>query len=279
MSADESEEEFSLYAHEQAVIRQAEAMLERLDEVAEGVRQLARAYQDGYHESRRLVRISDRMQLDLHDANRTLSLQTRELNALNATLVKEIERREQLEQELRRIASVDELTGLHTRRHLLELGEHELKRMARHRRGLSVLLLDLDHFKRVNDVHGHVAGDRVLEHFGTLFRSALREDDVPGRFGGEEFMAVLPEIRLEAAAEVAERLRARVAEAETQWKGERLRVTVSIGVAEVAVDEPLERAIARADRALYVAKRNGRDRVELAETELPGASGQDVPDA
>ncbi|NKN34046.1 GGDEF domain-containing protein [Marichromatium bheemlicum] len=276
MSSD-ADEEFSLYAHEQAVIRRAEEMLEQLDEVAAGVRQLARAYQDGYHESRRMVRISDRMQLDLHDANRTLSLQTRELNALNAALLKEIERREQLEQELRRIASVDELTGLHTRRHLLELGEHELKRMGRHGRGLSVLLLDLDHFKRVNDAHGHAAGDRVLEHFGTLFRSALREDDIPGRFGGEEFMAVLPETALAAATEIAERLRGRVADAETAWKGEPLRVTISIGVAEAVPGEALERVIARADHALYVAKRNGRNRVEQAATEPPPATGQESP--
>ncbi|NEX23771.1 GGDEF domain-containing protein, partial [Thiorhodococcus mannitoliphagus] len=186
----EEGEEYSLYAHEESVIRRAEDMLGKLEEVSGGVRDLAKAYRGGYRETARLVRISDRMQLDLHDANRTLTSQAEDLRRLNAALREEIERREQLEQELRRIASIDELTGTHTRRSLLELGEHELRRRARHGHSLAVLMMDLDHFKRINDSFGHAAGDQLLRDFGFLLRSSLRKGDIAGRFGGEEFLAI-----------------------------------------------------------------------------------------
>lgn len=268
----EDEPEFSLYAQERAVIRQAEEILEKLDDVTRGVRQLAQAYRNGYRETMRLVRISDRMQLDLHDANRTLSLQACELTSLNETLLQEIERREHLERELRRIASVDELTGLHTRRHVLELGEHEYRRLARHQRELAILLIDLDHFKRINDSHGHAAGDEVLRHVGSLFRASLREGDIAGRFGGEEFLAILPETDLPAARQIAERLRTCLDQSVIVWRDIRIRLTLSIGIATTVADEPIERTIARADRALYDAKRSGRNRVQV---ELANAEGAD----
>ncbi len=263
--ASQSEEEYSLYDHEKAVIQQAERMLTKLDEVAQGVRVLAQAYRDGFRETSRLVRISDRMQLDLHEANRTLTNQSQDLQQLNAALVKEIERREHLEQELRRIASVDELTGTYSRRHVLELGDHELRRRVRHEHDLAVLLMDLDHFKRVNDSLGHAAGDQLLRDFGALLRSGLRQGDIAGRFGGEEFLAILPETELEMARAIAERLCASVRAHRTEWKDQTLRVTVSVGVATLKDEESLERVIARADRALYQAKRSGRDRVEVME--------------
>ncbi|EXJ14070.1 GGDEF domain protein [Imhoffiella purpurea] len=257
-------EAYSLYFQEEAVIRQAETMIGKLDEVSDGVRTLADAYRLGYRETARLVRISDRMQLDLHEANRTLTAQAEDLKRLNGTLRKEIERREQLEQELRRIASVDELTGTHTRRHLLELAEHEQRRSARHGKGLVVLMMDLDHFKRINDRFGHAAGDQLLRDFGALLRSSLRKGDIAGRFGGEEFLAVLPETDLDTAEAIANRLCDRVREGRTQWTGQFLSVTVSIGLAGTDGDEPLDRAISRADQALYEAKSAGRDRVLVA---------------
>lgn len=255
------EQEYSLYAHEESVIRRAEDMLGKLDEVAGGVRSLAHAYREGYRETARLVRISDRMQLDLHEANRTLTAQAADLQRLNEALRKEIERREQLEKELRRIASMDELTGTHTRRHLLELGEHEQRRRARHGHSMAILMMDLDHFKQINDRYGHAAGDQMLRDFGFLLRSSLRKGDIAGRFGGEEFLAILPETDLETARLIAERLCARVRENQTLWNEHALAVTVSVGVVVLSGAEALERAIGRADRALYAAKDAGRDRV------------------
>jgi len=236
-------------------------MLGKLDEVANGVRLLAQAYREGYRETMRLVRISDRMQAELHAANRTLLNQAADLQRLNKALHQEIERREALEHELRRIASVDELTGLHTRRHVLELGEHEQRRRARHGYDLSILMMDLDHFKRINDGFGHAAGDQVLGDFGFLLCSSLRQGDIAGRFGGEEFLAILPETDLATAQSIAERLCKQVRENSTLWKDQSLAVTVSIGLVAVDRDESLECAIARADHALYLAKRAGRDRV------------------
>ncbi|MBK1724127.1 GGDEF domain-containing protein [Thiocystis violacea] len=256
-----AQEAYSLYAHEEAVIRQAEEMVDKLDNVSGGVRALADAYRDGYRETARLVRISDRMQLDLHEANRTLREQAADLKRLNDALHTEIERREQLEQELRRIASIDELTGTHTRRHLLELGEHEQRRRARHGQVMAALMMDLDHFKRINDGFGHAAGDQVLRDFGFLLRSSLRKGDIAGRFGGEEFLALLPETDLDTAQAVAERLCERVRDNRTLWKDQILCITVSVGVVAVLPDELLEKAIGRADQALYAAKRAGRDRV------------------
>jgi diguanylate cyclase (GGDEF)-like protein len=255
------QESYSLYAHEESVIRQAESMLGKLDEVSNGVRVLAQAYREGYRETVRLVRISDRMQEDLHAANRTLMDQAVDLQRLNDVLHQEIERREALEHELRRIASVDELTGTHTRRHVLELGEHEQRRRSRHGHELAILMMDLDHFKRINDGYGHAAGDQVLRDFGFLLRSSLRKGDIAGRFGGEEFLAILPETDPATAQSIAERLCERVRENRTLWKDQSLAVTVSIGLVAVDRDESLDRAIARADRALYLAKRAGRDRV------------------
>ncbi|MBK1653633.1 GGDEF domain-containing protein [Allochromatium vinosum] len=257
----EPQETYSLYAHEESVIRQAESMLGKLDDVANGVRVLAQAYREGYRETVRLVRISDRMQEELHAANRTLLDQAADLQQLNEVLHKEIERREALEHELRRIASLDELTGTHTRRHVLELGEHEQRRRARHGHDLALLMVDLDHFKRVNDGFGHAAGDQVLRDFGFLLRSCLRKGDIAGRFGGEEFLAILPETDLATARSIAERLCDRVRENRTLWKDHVLAVTVSIGLVTVHGDESLDKAIARADQALYLAKRAGRDRV------------------
>lgn len=259
----EVDEGYSLYAREESVIRRAEDMLAKLEEVSGGVRDLAEAYREGYRETSRLVRIGDRMQLDLHEANRMLTSQAEDLKRLNAALRAEIERRERLEQELRRIASIDELTGTHTRRHLLELGEHEHRRRARHGHALAVMMMDLDHFKRINDGFGHAAGDQLLRDFGFLLRSSLRKGDIAGRFGGEEFLAILPETDLETARAVAERLCARVRANETLWNSRTLSATISVGVAELCGDESLDKVIGRADRALYGAKEAGRDRVMI----------------
>ncbi|EGV29911.1 diguanylate cyclase [Thiorhodococcus drewsii AZ1] len=257
----QADEGFSLYAQEEAVIRRAEGMIEQLDVVSNGVKTLADAYRIGYRETVRLVRISDRMQLELHEANRILSAQAEDLKQLNDALHKEIERRERLEHELRRIASIDELTGVHTRRYVLELTEYEQRRLMRHGKGLIVLMMDLDHFKRINDQFGHAAGDQLLRDFGELLRGGLRKGDIAGRFGGEEFLAVLPETELDVAESIANRLCEQTRAFRSPWKDGSLHMTISIGLAEVEGEEPLERAISRADQALYEAKSAGRDRV------------------
>ena len=147
----------------------------------------------------------------------------------------------------------------------MEAAGRELERARRAGRGLSVLMLDLDHFKDVNDTLGHAAGDLVLRLLGALLPNVLRVNDLAGRVGGEEFCVLLPEVDGAHAVEVAERLRKGFADASETAEGLARRVTLSVGVAELhAADETLEALLLRADQALYRAKDGGRDRIEIA---------------
>lgn len=254
---------YTLFDVEERVMREAETMVRQLEEIAQGVRGLADAYGRGYREQRRLVRLSDRMQEERHEANRSLKEQAEALRTLNSALEAEIEERERLASELERLATTDELTGLYGRRHFMSLAERELARLRRTGAPLVVLMLDLDRFKRVNDTHGHAVGDLVLRELGAVLRDALRELDIAGRLGGEEFAVLLPDTTIDQGLEVAERLRAamaqrRVAVSETAVE---IACTVSIGVASNRPNEPLDALLNRADQAMYAAKRAGRDRV------------------
>jgi diguanylate cyclase (GGDEF)-like protein len=162
-----------------------------------------------------------------------------------------------------RLATIDPLTGIANRQAVLDLVEQELARAMRFRHPLSVILVDLDHFKRLNDSHGHAAGDRVLRHVGSLLTASVRAIDTAGRYGGEEFLIVLPETDVDAAASVAEKLRRMVAGSPLRLEsGEIVTVTLSAGVAgglgTVLRPDVLVRD---ADAALYSAKALGRDQV------------------
>lgn len=165
------------------------------------------------------------------------------------------------------LAGTDPLTGLLNRRRFLELAELEQQRATRHRRPLSLLLLDLDHFKKVNDTHGHRMGDAVLRTAAGLIHNCRRVTDLAARFGGEEMVLLLPETDAAGAMEVAERLRRSLASTATNLDGVDLRVTASIGVAGwQGPGESLDMLLHRADTALYAAKAAGRDRVVPAAT-------------
>jgi two-component system cell cycle response regulator len=170
-----------------------------------------------------------------------------------------------LVEESQRLAAVDPLTGVRNRRSLLEALGPELARTSCQGAAMSLLLLDVDHFKAINDRHGHAAGDVVLAGLGALLRRELRGVDLIGRWGGEEFVVALPERTLDDAARVAERLRQHIAALSLDDpRGERLSVTASIGVAEQLPGEDLQALIDRADRAMYAAKSQGRDRVVVS---------------
>jgi diguanylate cyclase (GGDEF)-like protein len=167
-----------------------------------------------------------------------------------------------LYREIQRLAITDELTGLYNRRGIMELGQREFERAARHNRPLSVVLIDIDHFKNVNDSHGHAAGDQVLRVMGEQCRRHVRGTDLVGRFGGEELLLLLPETKIKAAYEAAERLRKLIEEMEVQREQSKIKVTISLGVAERKGNmEELAELIHRADEALYAAKEGGRNRV------------------
>ncbi|HSG75229.1 MAG TPA: GGDEF domain-containing protein [Burkholderiales bacterium] len=155
----------------------------------------------------------------------------------------------------------DVLTGVHNRRHLLDMLQREIARAARLGRPLSVCMIDIDHFKSINDTLGHAAGDTVLRHFAVLASSGLRAMDVFGRFGGEEFMLILPDTEASGAAATAERLRSSVERREFPGLPAQRRVTVTIGIAAHLKGESGEALTARADGALYRGKHAGRNQV------------------
>ena len=179
--------------------------------------------------------------------------------------------REKLKRELRtaqrkisEMATLDELTGLYNRRYFMEALERERARAKRHGKDLSLCMMDLDLFKRVNDKLGHTAGDLVLADMGRIIREWSRQTDLPCRYGGEEFAVILPETALEGARVACERLRRMVGKNQVQWRTGPIQITISIGITQnrTGVKDSIRKLIDRADEALYRAKEAGRNRVE-----------------
>jgi diguanylate cyclase (GGDEF)-like protein len=167
---------------------------------------------------------------------------------------------------LSEVTARDTLTGLYQRWYVLEKIESEINRSLRHGSPMALMMLDLDHFKDVNDRFGHSVGDQVLQSVGKLLKDSCRVYDVPGRYGGEEFCVLLPQIALEQTPVVAERIRQRLETTEIPVGESALVVTASIGVAGLEADGSFlspSVLIDRADRALYAAKHRGRNRVEI----------------
>jgi diguanylate cyclase (GGDEF)-like protein len=168
----------------------------------------------------------------------------------------------QYHEEIYRMTIIDGLTQAHVKRYLLEALEKEMIRARRHERDLAFLMFDIDHFKKINDFHGHLAGDYVLKELARIVQGRIRRDEVFARYGGEEFAILLPETTLDGARQLAEGLREKVAEARFTFQNELIPVTISIGVAklEEAHKTSLD-LIKTADEHLYEAKRGGRNRV------------------
>ena len=182
------------------------------------------------------------------------------LQAETARLNDEIALRSTLENELRFLASTDALTGLVNRRSFMERFAHELERSQRHGPAPTLLILDIDHFKKINDKHGHPAGDAVLAHLAHLLKSSLRNVDIVGRIGGEEFAVVLVETNAETGQPVIDRLLDRIRETTVILAdGTPLHFTASIGSTEILWGDTIDTAIQRADEALYTAKNSGRN--------------------
>ncbi|MBQ5950284.1 GGDEF domain-containing protein [Massilia sp. ST3] len=170
--------------------------------------------------------------------------------------------------EMARLATTDFLTGLPNRHAFLERAEQARLAAQRQRRPLALLMIDIDHFKQLNDRWGHASGDEALVVFARTARAVLREHETIGRLGGEEFALMMPGTGLEGAVQAAQRLRLAVREATVITSGPSYTMTVSIGVVVLDPNEDLSAALARADHALYAAKRDGRDRVEIGQPEL-----------
>lgn len=191
----------------------------------------------------------------LREQNEQLCLAQRELELANQNLEQKVkERTESLQQ----LADTDQLTQINNRRAILETLEQEFLRVERHPHNLSLLMLDIDHFKAVNDTHGHIEGGRVLVKIAEVITQTCRKIDVVGRYGGEEFLIVLPETNLEDAKDLAERVRIAVSKCET-INGTPL--TCSIGVSSLKDGDTVLNLIKKADDRVYKAKELGRNKV------------------
>jgi diguanylate cyclase (GGDEF)-like protein len=186
---------------------------------------------------------------------------TAELSRANELLREEVNERRRIEQVLERLSRTDYLTKVLNRRAMAQRLEQEIARCQRTGHGFCLILMDVDHFKRINDAHGHDAGDAVLTGVAERLRASVREADELARWGGEEFLILLPETRLDEAQELAERLRRVLAESAVGPAKRALAVTGSFGLAEYRGGEDLDACVKRADEALYRAKGEGRDRV------------------
>ena len=162
---------------------------------------------------------------------------------------------------LKDAAVIDGLTGCYNRREFENQLRGHVAAASRHKNPLSIFMFDLDHFKTINDTHGHLGGDQVLREISFLIRENMRKEDVLARYGGEEFIAILPETDKARAMELADRLRAKIASIRIPFNGKTIRVTASFGVAELQPNTDISRLIEDADTMLYKAKLNGRNTV------------------
>ena len=186
----------------------------------------------------------------------TITLQLEQMEKLQAEL-------QQKQKELDRLTRHDGLTGLYNRNTFVDLTRRELQRARRQGSHTTILLIDLDHFKRVNDTWGHPAGDAVLRHVAALVNSSIRSTDLAGRLGGEEFILLLPATNSESARKIAEKIRQRLEITPAQWEDVRINITASIGLSTTSAAEhrDFESLYNEADKALYLAKHRGRNRV------------------
>ncbi|MCX7934520.1 MAG: diguanylate cyclase [Planctomycetota bacterium] len=222
---------------------------------------------------------------DLQEAQAMIVGQVKRLIAANAQLQEDLQKaRASLEEQQRHIEALktavrtDDLTGLPNRTHFWEHLQVAYERYRRFQETFSVLLLDLDRFKAINDSRGHAAGDRVLKGVASRLRASLRGVDFLARYGGEEFAALLPRTREREAVLLAERVRGDLETSAFVLDGETLRVTVSVGAAEAQPAEAPEHLLNRADQALYRAKNEGRNRVCAASAIYPPAQeGKPLP--
>mgnify|MGYP001571135603 CR=1 FL=1 len=185
-----------------------------------------------------------------------------------ATIGRDLTATKRLQQELLLMASTDPLTGLLNRRRFLEQAESDFQRSQRYQHELAVVMLDIDHFKAINDSHGHFVGDQVLIAMSRATENLLRNTDILGRWGGEEFVILMPETPLAGAAILAERLREELARLTVDTTCGALRFTISAGVAaRGGTDAGITDILQRADSALYAAKQHGRNRIQILAAE------------
>jgi diguanylate cyclase (GGDEF)-like protein len=204
----------------------------------------------------------------LYKLNLNTDMELRGIKRDHNTLVQNSKKLYRANSELSRLAFEDSLTGLHNMRYFHDYFEREIQRSIRYKTCFSLILLDLDNFKNINDTYGHPAGDRVLQYIAEVISGSLRQVDLAARYGGEEFAVFLPETNRDEAMVIAERLRHQIETHNTPWQKHKIKVTASIGVTTLCPENNIayqDEVIARADHAMYEAKNNGKNRILFAE--------------
>ena len=211
----------------------------------------------------RLVNLNKAVKKNDLKAAKSISLKRNdEISDLSESFLYFVEEVEKRETELKKLATTDSLTSINNRRHFMELASNEMIRIKRSKEPLVILMLDLDNFKDINDNYGHSAGDIVLKEFSGLGLKCLRDEDIFGRIGGEEFAVFLPQTEIKAGLVVAERLRTGMENYIFKYKDKKIRCTTSIGISKSFGDQiPLADLLQMADEALYEAKKAGRNRI------------------
>ena len=180
----------------------------------------------------------------------------------NKYLVDKFDGVDSLVKDLEKKSILDPLTGCYNKKEITILLERFLREFLRYSNPLSILMCDIDHFKRVNDTYGHLAGDFVLREVAKIIKNNIRQSDACGRFGGEEFLILLPNTKLIGAMKLAERIRNNIKNKDFIFEHKKIKVTISIGITSASKSDSVFSLIERVDEALYEAKRKGRDRVE-----------------
>ncbi|MDR3576500.1 MAG: diguanylate cyclase [Anaerolineaceae bacterium] len=207
----------------------------------------------------------------LYEVRFTRLLDNRTTQIGQILLLRDITEQKNIQEKLQQLAITDPLTGLFNRRHFFDLASHEFKRSVRYGHPQSILILDVDHFKTINDTHGHAAGDDVLQNLAQKCGEQLRSFDVMARYGGDEFILMLPETEADKASQTAERLRQVIESRPLETdSGLQLYVTISFGIATLNASEgiSLDELIDRADTALYIAKNSGRNQIRAWEEKV-----------
>jgi diguanylate cyclase (GGDEF)-like protein len=198
-----------------------------------------------------------------------ISQKTRELQTLNATLEYKVKQRtrelEKMTKKLEHLARTDSLTKIHNRYSIMEILSREINRSKRHDTSLSVLMFDIDFFKKINDNFGHDIGDKVLFNLIRVVKNTLRDIDFIGRYGGEEFLIVMPETTLVEAKVIANRVKSKVSQHDFEHIG---KLTISLGLVEFHDDESVDEILKRVDDLMYKSKEEGRDRLSLEDNEI-----------
>jgi diguanylate cyclase (GGDEF)-like protein len=209
---------------------------------------------------RRQIQITSKLSTYKNHLELIVEERTKDLRVKNSQLECEIEEKQKIEAKLEYQARIDPLTSIYTRRKFNEVLSYELRRDERYPSGLSLILCDLDNFKAINDIYGHNTGDEVLKLFAKMVGDSIRGSDTFARWGGEEFVLLLPETGFETAIQIAEKIRQETENALFSKVG---KITVSFGITQYLDGDSEDTIFKRADEALYKAKKNGRNRTEV----------------